>query len=133
MTTTLNKEEYIKLLSETVPRIIDTEIEHKRLLNEVDKFMDLGENLTDEQAEVLQLLVTLIEQYENRVYQMKAITPLDILHELMSVRELKQKDIVEIFGSKGITSEVINGKRSISKNQAKALGDFFHVSYSLFL
>ncbi|MDB9309903.1 transcriptional regulator [Aphanizomenon sp. CS-733/32] len=133
MTTTLNKEEYIKLLSETVPRIIDTEIEHKRLLNEVDKFMDLGENLTDEQAEVLQLLVTLIEQYENKVYQMKAITPLDILHELMSVRELKQKDIVEIFGSKGITSEVINGKRSISKNQAKALGDFFHVSYSLFL
>jgi HTH-type transcriptional regulator/antitoxin HigA len=133
MTTTLNKEEYIKLLSETVPRIIDTEIEHKRLLNEVDKFMDLGENLTDEQAEVLQLLVTLIEQYENKVYQMKAVTPLDILHELMSVRELKQKDIVEIFGSKGITSEVINGKRSISKNQAKALGDFFHVSYSLFL
>ncbi|KHG40344.1 MULTISPECIES: type II toxin-antitoxin system HigA family antitoxin [Aphanizomenon] len=133
MTTTLNKEEYIKLLSETVPRIIDTEIEHKRLLNEVDKFMDLGENLTDEQAEVLQLLITLIEQYENKVYQMKAITPLDILHELMSVRQLKQKDIVEIFGSKGITSEVINGKRSISKNQAKALGDFFHVSYSLFL
>jgi HTH-type transcriptional regulator/antitoxin HigA len=116
-----------------VPRIIDTEIEHKRLLNEVDKFMDLGENLTDEQAEVLQLLVTLIEQYENKVYQMKAVTPLDILHELMSVRQLKQKDIVEIFGSKGITSEVINGKRSISKNQAKALGDFFHVSYSLFL
>ena len=133
MTTTLNKEEYIKLLSETVPRIIDTEIEHKRLLNEVDKFMDLGENLTDEQAEVLQLLVTLIEQYENKVYQMKAVTPLDILHELMSVRQLKQKDIVGIFGSKGITSEVINGKRSISKNQAKALGDFSHVSYSLFL
>jgi HTH-type transcriptional regulator / antitoxin HigA len=133
MTTTLNKEEYIKLLSETVPRIIDTEIEHKRLLNEVDKLMDLGENLTDEQAEVLQLLVTLIEQYENKVYQMKAVTPLDILHELMSVRQLKQKDIVEIFGSKGITSEVINGKRSISKNQAKALGDFFHVSYTLFL
>ncbi len=133
MTTTLNKEEYIKLLSETVPRIIDTEIEHKRLLNEVDKLMDLGENLTDEQAEVLQLLVTLIEQYEDKHYQLKAATPLEILHELMSVRQLKQKDVVEIFGSKGITSEVINGKRSISKNQAKALGDFFHVSYTLFL
>jgi HTH-type transcriptional regulator/antitoxin HigA len=133
MTTTLNKEEYIKLLSETVPRIIDTEIEHKRLLNEVDKLMDLGENLTDEQAEVLQLLVTLIEQYEDKHYQLKAATPLEIMHELMSVRQLKQKDIVEVFGSKGITSEVINGKRSISKNQAKALGDFFHVSYTLFL
>ncbi|WP_413175280.1 helix-turn-helix domain-containing protein [Anabaena azotica] len=133
MTSTLNKEEYTKLLAETLPRIIDTEIEHKRLLNEVDKLMDLGENLTDEQAEVLQLLVTLIEQYENKRYPMKAATPLDILHELMLARGLKQKDIVEVFGSKGIASEVINGKRSISKNQAKALGEFFHVPHTLFL
>ncbi|MBD2384353.1 helix-turn-helix domain-containing protein [Cylindrospermum sp. FACHB-282] len=133
MTSTLNKEEYSKLLAETLPRIIDTETEHKRLLNEVDKLMDLGENLTPEQVEVLQLLVTLIEQYEDKHYQLKAATPLDILQELMLARGLKQKDIVDVFGSKGITSEVINGKRSISKNQAKALGTFFHVSHTLFL
>ena len=89
MTTTLNKEEYIKLLSETVPRIIDTEIEHKRLLNEVDKFMDLGENLTDEQAEVLQLLITLIEQYENKVYQMKEFSMKTITNNLLYKIKLK--------------------------------------------
>lgn len=45
----------------------------------------------------------------------------------------KPRDLVDIFGSKGIISEVINGKRSISKSQAKALGTFFHVSPALFL
>ncbi len=133
MTNTLSKEEYTKLLAETLPRIIDSDTEHKRLLNEVDKLMDLGENLTPEQVEIFQLLVTLIEQYENQHHQLKTATPLDILQELMLARDLKQKDLVEIFGSKGITSEVMNGKRSISKNQAKALGTFFHVSHTLFL
>jgi HTH-type transcriptional regulator/antitoxin HigA len=133
MTSTLNREEYIKLLAETLPRVIDGVQEYKRLLNEVEKLMDLGENLTAEQVEVLQLLVTLIEQYEKKHYQLKAATPHDVLHELILARDLKQKDLVEIFGSKGITSEVINGKRGISKSQAKALGTFFHVSPALFL
>ncbi|MCL1473208.1 helix-turn-helix domain-containing protein [Argonema antarcticum] len=129
----MNKEEYTRLLAETLPRVIHTEDEHKRLVKEVEKLMDLGEELTDEQAEVFDLLVTLIEQYEDKHYQLKAATPHDILNELMLAKELKQKDLIEVFGYKGITSEVINGKRSISKNQAKALGEFFHVSPALFL
>jgi HTH-type transcriptional regulator / antitoxin HigA len=37
-----------------------------------------------------------------------------------------------VFGSQGIVSEVLSGKRSISKAQAKALGEFFKVSPTLF-
>ena len=133
MTSTINKEEYIKLLAETLPRVIDTEEEYERLLSEVSKLMVLGDNLTAEQAEVLQLLAILIEGYEDEHYQLQGATPHEILNELMLVRGLKQKDLLEIFGSKGITSEVINGKRGISKSQAKALGEFFHVSPALFL
>ncbi|NDJ20324.1 transcriptional regulator [Nostoc sp. B(2019)] len=133
MINTLNKAEYTRLLAETLPRVIYTEEEYERLLNEVSKLMALGENLTAEEVEVLQLLAVLIEQYEDENYQLKAATPLDILQELMLARGLKQKDLVDIFGSKGIASEVINGKRSISKSQAKALGTFFHVSPALFL
>jgi HTH-type transcriptional regulator / antitoxin HigA len=40
---------------------------------------------------------------------------------------------VGIIGSKGVVSEVVNGKRSISKAQAKALGEFFNVSPLLFI
>jgi|GEM_PF-6084445 len=65
MTSTINKEKYIKLLAETLPRVIDTEEEYERLLSEVSKLMALGDNLTAEQAEVLQLLAILIEGYED--------------------------------------------------------------------
>ena len=51
----------------------------------------------------------------------------------MEARDLKQSDLVGILGSKGVTSEVINGKKGISKAQAKALGEFFRVLPSLFL
>ena len=129
----MNREEYIRLLAETLPRVIDSVEEYKRLLNEVEKLMDLGENLIAEQVELLQLLVTVIEHYEKKHYQLKAATPHDVLHELMLAQGLKQKDLLQIFGSSGFTSEVINGKRGISKSQSKALGAFFHVSPALFL
>jgi HTH-type transcriptional regulator / antitoxin HigA len=51
----------------------------------------------------------------------------------MEARGLKQADLVGIIGSSGVTSEVVNGKREISKTQAKALGDFFQVDPGLFI
>ena len=42
-------------------------------------------------------------------------------------------DLWKLFGSKGVASEVVNGKRGISKAQAKALAEFFHVSPELFI
>jgi HTH-type transcriptional regulator/antitoxin HigA len=51
----------------------------------------------------------------------------------MEERGLRQADLVGIIGSRGVVSEVVNGKRTISKSQAKSLGDFFHVEPSLFI
>jgi HTH-type transcriptional regulator/antitoxin HigA len=51
----------------------------------------------------------------------------------MAANQLKQTDLVPIFGSKGITSEVLNGKRGISKEKAKALADYFHISAEAFI
>jgi HTH-type transcriptional regulator/antitoxin HigA len=46
---------------------------------------------------------------------------------------LKQSDLLHIFGSSGIASEVFNGKRAISKAQAKKLAEHFKVSVELFI
>jgi HTH-type transcriptional regulator/antitoxin HigA len=74
-----------------------------------------------------------VEDFEDKHYQLKQATPHEILIELMTERNLKQKDLLPIFKSKGIASEIVNGKRSISKSQAKELGQFFNVSPALFL
>ena len=48
-------------------------------------------------------------------------------------KRFKQSDLVGVIGSKGVVSEVVNGKREISKAQAKALGDFLNVDAGMFI
>ena len=133
-------QEYAQLLVSTQPKVIETEAENEFYLAEVTKLMRLGEAISPAQDRLLKLLVNLIESFESQHYRLKAATPLEILTELMSdcrrqtksQRRLKQKDLLPVFGSQGVASEVLNGKRGISKAAAKALGEFFKVSPSLF-
>jgi HTH-type transcriptional regulator / antitoxin HigA len=129
----LDRQAYASLLSQVQPKVIESEDENELFLAEVEKLMALGEDLTPEQIQLMNLLVSLIEQFEDQHYQLCPASPLEVLTELMAQRGLKQKDLVHLFGSQGIASEVLNGKRAISKAQAKALGDFFYTSPALFL
>jgi HTH-type transcriptional regulator / antitoxin HigA len=125
-------QEYADLLGAIQPKVIETEAENEFYLAEVTNLMQLGDTISPAQERLLKLLVNLIESFEDRHYQLKAATPLEVLTELVSDRGLKQKDLIPVFGSQGLASEVLNGKRGISKAQAKALGEFFKVSPSLF-
>jgi HTH-type transcriptional regulator / antitoxin HigA len=133
MNRALDRKVYASLLSDVLPKVIESEEENELFLAEVEKLMALGEDLSPEQLQLMNLLVSLIEQFEDQHYQLHPAIPYEVLNELVLQRGLKQKDLVPVFGSQGIASEVLNGKRSISKAQAKALGAFFHVSPELFL
>ncbi len=122
---------YRRLVARAMPVIIETEAENERLLAIVEKMM--SRDLSLEEERLFSLLVKLIEDFEARHYPMGEVAPYEMLKFLMEQRDLRQKDIVHLFGSSGIASEVINGKRSISKAQAKKLADFFHVSIELFV
>jgi HTH-type transcriptional regulator/antitoxin HigA len=132
MTLTFDKNSYGRLLAELQPQVISSETEYDRALEAVEKLMGC-KNRTPEQTAILKLLVTLIEAYETTHYPMEPSTPHEMLEHLMESAGIKQADLVGILGSRGVVSEVVNGKRSISKAQAKALGEFFHVSPSLFI
>lgn len=134
MTASPNAElrQYGKLLSRVLPAVIETEKENERMLAEVNKLMDKS-NLSPAESKLFDLMVRLIEDFEERHYELNASTPNGVLRELMEARGVRQRDLWELFGSKGTASEVINGKRSISKAQAKALGKYFRVSPELFL
>lgn len=131
MTRTFNRDSYASLLAQYQPKVIETESENEAAIT-LAEALEHRERTPEEDA-LLELLVTLIEKFEDEHYQLNASTPKSILQHLMEARELKQSDLVGILGSKGVTSEVVNGKRDISKAQAKALGEFFHVSPALFL
>jgi HTH-type transcriptional regulator / antitoxin HigA len=124
---------YKRLLSQTMPVIIETDEENERMLKVIEKLMDKGEGLSPEEEKLLKLLTRLVEDFEERYYHPRDATPLEVLQHLMESREVKQTHLWEVFGSKGIASEVLNGKRGISKTHARALADYFHVPADLFI
>lgn len=124
---------YRRLLSRTMPVVIETEEENARMLATVEKLMEKGEKLSAEEEKLLKLLVRLIEDFEERFYRPSQATPLEVLTHLMEARGVKQSQLWEVFGSKGIASEVLNGKRGISKTHARALANYFHVPAELFI
>ncbi|MBF2007474.1 MAG: helix-turn-helix domain-containing protein [Chlorogloeopsis fritschii C42_A2020_084] len=132
MILTFDREIYGKLLAEFQPKVITSEEEYDFALEAVEKLMGC-KNRSPEQTAILQLLVSLIEEYESKNYSMRESSPHEILEHLMEARGIKQSDLVGIIGSKGVVSEIVNGKRGISKAQAKALAEFFHVSLELFI
>ena len=124
---------YRRLLSRTMPVVIETEEENARMLAMVERLMKKGENLSLEEEKLLKLLTTLIQDFEERLYKPGEATPVEVLRHLMEARGVKQSQLWEVFGSKGIASEVLNGKRGISKTHARALANYFHVSADLFV
>jgi HTH-type transcriptional regulator/antitoxin HigA len=128
----LNEKAYRQLLGRTLPHVIRTDEECERLTNELER-LDERERLSPEESELAELLTVLIDQYEERRHPIRKASPRQTLKHLMEARNLKQKDLWKLFGSKGITSEVFHGKRSISKAQARKLAEFFHVNVELFI
>ncbi|WGV24943.1 helix-turn-helix domain-containing protein [Halotia branconii] len=133
MTLTFNSDKYKELLLQYQPKRIRNEEENVKALAIVEELMHLH-NRSLEQNELYELLIILIEKFEQEYYSPgKSSEPHSTLLFLMKQRDIKQLDLVGIIGSKGVVSEVVNGKRKISKAQAKALGEFFRVDPSLFI
>lgn len=120
------------MLAEIAPRAIESEEEYERLLAVAER-LTFAKNRTPEERALYKLLVTLIEVYETENYPMDKSEPHEILQHIMESSGTRQADLVGIIGSSGVVSEVVNGKRAISKAQAKALGDYFKISPSLFI
>jgi HTH-type transcriptional regulator/antitoxin HigA len=132
MTLTFDRTTYSNLLAEIAPKAIDSEEEYDRLLAVAER-LTFAKNLTPEEKVLYKLLVTLIEVYETENYPIDKSEPHEILQHIMESSGTRQADLVGIIGSSGVVSEVVNGKRSISKAKAKALGDYFQISPSLFI
>ena len=130
---TFNKQLYGVLLTDTLPSVIDSAAEYDRIESIFEKLLD-NEDRSPEEDKLFDLLANLLEDYERRsLPPLVGSSPLEALKFLMRQNDLAQKDLIEVFGSKGIASEVLSGKRSISKTQAKKLAERFSVSTDLFI
>ena len=134
MTTNYDPHKYASLLVDYLPSVIQSEEENDRAVEFAGRLIRKVNNRSPEETRLLDLLVTLIEDFEEKTYPMgESVKPAEILRSLMEEHELKQTDMVEIFGSQGVVSQVLNGKREISKAQARRLSERFRLPVDIFI
>ena len=126
MTTTIDKKKYLDLLdtADISPKVIETEDEYDRFLAVAQKLMHKRGDRTAEDRALLMLVVKLIEDYESMHHNLNdwgKSTPNELLRHIMAVSGTRNVDLIGIIGSSGVVSEVVNGKRTISREQAKSL------------
>ncbi|MEH2250114.1 helix-turn-helix domain-containing protein [Nostoc sp.] len=85
-----------------------------------------------EEEMLLELLVTLIEKFEETHYPIPQSTPHSMLMHLMEAGDITPEALVNVIGSREVILEIVNGDRSINKAQAEALADYFRLDASLF-
>ena len=133
MTLTFDREKYKELLCQYQPKVIKSEKENETALKVIEQLMH-STNRTPEENELYDLLVTLIEKFEQEHYQPGLTsTPQSILYFLMEQKGMVEEDLVGILGSQEIAVKVLDGDLEIDRNLAKVLGDFFNVDSSLFI
>lgn len=130
--TTINPAKYGKLCAETVPKVIKSEKEFDRMVEQLERLTFKKASSPEEKA-LAELLMKLVQDYDDANYSLPDVEPYEMVKYLMEQRGLKQADLVPLLGSRAQVSDLVNGRRGISKAQVKALAGFFGVSAELFI
>ncbi len=133
-TQTLNPVAYGELLAKVQPHPIKDDREYDRLVAEVGRLMERGERrLSKEETSLLEMLSILIEDYDRKHYPLPLPQPHNMLAFLLEEKGLEPHDLWPVLGSKSRVSEILSGKRAISKSHAKKLALFFHVPVDILI
>jgi HTH-type transcriptional regulator / antitoxin HigA len=123
--------DYGALLAEIKPEVVSGEEQNQAYIQKLEELTS-REAISPAEEKLIGLLTLLVEEYEAKEYPVPEASPLDIVRHLMEVNHLRQKDLVEVFGTESIVSDVLNGKRDLAKEHIRRLSARFHVSPAVF-
>jgi len=132
MSASAARSEYASLLTATLPAVIRSEAENERFITMLEELDRKGSRMTAAERRMAELLTLLIEDFEEKHYRLKSASPIDVLNELMLANNLKQKDLVDVFGTPSIASEVLSQKRKLNAEHIRRLSRRFKVSPEVF-
>lgn len=109
-------------------KVLRTEEEHREALQEAERLVALDPAPGSTEADRLELLTLLIEDYEKRAFSFEALDPLDVIEFRMAEQGLRQKDLISMIGSRSRVSEVLAGKRPLTVQMIRSLSTGLGVS-----
>ncbi len=122
---------YAALLSETRPEVIRNEKQNQEYVRLLEKLTS-KKSITHAEEKLIELLAVLVEDFEAKHFPVPDATPIAKVRHLMEAHGLRQKDLLSVFGTESIASEVLRGKRELTKEHIKRLSTRFGVSPAVF-
>lgn len=122
---------YLNLLTRYPPRPITSDKELAETQQVIDSLLDKPK-LSQDESDYLNVLGTLVYEYEESQDYIPDIYGVELLKALLSEFDLKQKDLIAIFKTESIISDVLNNKRQLTARHIQELADFFSVSPAVF-
>jgi HTH-type transcriptional regulator/antitoxin HigA len=104
-------------------KLIKNENDYDTALNRVDELMELDPEIGTKESDELEVLVLLIEKYEEKNWSISTPDPIEAIKYRMEEMHLKQKDLVPYIGNKSKVSEVLNKKIDLSLTMIRNLSE----------
>ena len=123
--------EYAALLARALPAVVHSEKENERMIAMLEE-LDRKEKPSAAERRLVELLTVLIENIEEEHYALKPARPAEVLRELIEGNGLKAKDLLDVFGTRSIVSEVLSEKRRLTVEHIRRLSRRFSVSPEVF-
>jgi HTH-type transcriptional regulator / antitoxin HigA len=126
---------YDSLLLKFKPRPIRNDREHCRALKQVEELIrQHGPTPPRAEGELIAVLSTLTESYEVEVTPQRKPSPPEMLDHLIESKEVTRAEVARATGiPRSTISNVLSGRRQISKENVTRLASYFHVDPSVFL
>lgn len=113
-------------MESSIIKAIKTEEQYKVTLQQIKSLWHCAENSSE--ADVLEVLSILADDYENKHYPITPPDPIDAIKYKMEEDGLTTADLIPYFGSRSRISEVLNRKRPLTFNMAKKLFKGLNIS-----
>ena len=124
---------YGQLLLEFAPRAIRSRRQYERVLRQVDRLMRKPK-LTRAEDDLLELLASLVAQYEQTRFPAPDVTPGEMIAHLMQARSATAADVSAATAIPApLVTRFIDGSQPIDEASRAKLAKYFHVSQDLFL
>jgi HTH-type transcriptional regulator/antitoxin HigA len=107
--------------------------EYETYLNWVDKMFDKKIKTDSEEGQKLQVILMLIRHYEDQHFAIPVPDPIDAIKLKMQEKNLKNKDLEGIIGSKGYVSALLNKKKPLTIQTARTFHKKLGVSGDVLL
>ena len=106
---------------------IKNEKDYDIALDRVDELMEQNPKLETQESNELEILVMLIEKYEEKEWKIAEPDPIEAIKVRMEQMHLKQKDLVPYIGNKSKVSEVLNRKVGLSLSMIMNIATALHL------